>query len=318
MGGSVQSAAAGMGEQVTFKSDYAVSFFGQVKETVKRSFMNKYRAPEGNRTYLLTYFVMALVLGTLYWLQPLSQTGARNRVALIYFLIVFASLGAIASIPGVILQREVYYREKPAFLRPLAYFVAQVLAEVPLITIGSVMFGSIVYFMTGMNLDHTGEHYFMFLLTYVLASYTCVSFSMMMGCVAKTTEVANSLVGISSSIFSLFAGFIIPRESIPVYWLPLHYLSFFSYPLEALSLNEMTDDVFNCKDGGEVQIPVNGTDTTVPYCPIQNGASFLSYQFTMHDEFKYYWSDTAVTLGFLVAFLGLMYLALKRVSHLNR
>ena len=243
------------------RNRYAVSLVGQTVESIKRAFMNKYRQPVVNRTFLVVYTLMAVLLGTLYWQMGLEQADARNRVALIYFCIVFAGLGAISSVPSVIQQRAIYYREKPAFLRPLAYFIGMVLAELPLVSIGNVIFASLVYFLAGFSLANYGQHYFAFMLTYAVSNLTCVAFAMMVASAAATTEVANTLVGISLSIFSLFAGFIIPKPSIPLGWIWLHYLSFFKYPLEGLSINEMlahttNSTEFNCVDGGYLQIPV--------------------------------------------------------------
>jgi ABC-type multidrug transport system permease subunit len=149
---------------------------------------------------------------------------------------VFAGLGAISSIPGVIQQRAVYYREKPAFLRPFAYFVGMVLAELPLIILGNLLFGSLVYFLAGLSLSEGGVHFLAFALMYSVSNIACVMFAMMLASAAATTEVANTLVGISLSIFSLFAGFIIPKSSIRWWWIWLHYLSFFKVCILAHAL----------------------------------------------------------------------------------
>ena len=144
-----------------------------------------------------------------------------------YFVIVFSALGAIASIPNLIQQRAVYYREKPAFLRPLAYWIGCAITEIPIVIIGTGVFGTLLYAMAGLNWTEHGTHFFVFLGAYVTTSLTSTSFAMMIASIAPSTEVANSLVGMSLSIFSLFAGFIIPKNSIPGYWIWIHYISFF-------------------------------------------------------------------------------------------
>merc|ERR1712137_885621 len=146
-----------------FTSPYSVSLPRQIILSCKRSFMNKYRQPTVIRSYFMMYFIMALILGTLYFQLDLFQSDARNRVALIYFCIVFCALGAITAIPGIILQRAVYYREKPSFLRPFAYFVAQVIAEIPLVLISVSVFSFVVYFACGMNLADYGARFLIFL-----------------------------------------------------------------------------------------------------------------------------------------------------------
>jgi len=68
----------------------------------------------------------------------------------------------------------------------------------------------------------------------------------------------------SLSIFSLFAGFIIPKGSIPGYWIWLHYLSFFKYALESLSINELQGEVFSCSKPQDFNIP----NTNITYVSI--------------------------------------------------
>merc|ERR1712000_169756 len=135
-----------------------------------------------------------------------------------------------------IFGRAVYYREKPAFLRPFAYFVAQVLAEIPLVLVSVFVFGTIVYMMcltkfTDMSYSDPGARYLFFISVYTLTTFTCTAYAMAVASCVETTEVANTIVGVSSSMFSLFAGFIIPKGSIPNYWIWLHYLSYYKYPL---------------------------------------------------------------------------------------
>jgi len=309
------SKITGGGSPSGFDSPYAVSLPAQIALTVKRSFLNKYRQPTVIRSYFMMYLIMALILGTLYWNLQFDQSGARNRVSLIYFCIVFSALGAISAIPGVIIQRAVYYREKPSFLRPFAYFLAQVLAEVPLVVVSVMVFGIIVYFCCNLNLQ---EFYrpLIFLTIYLLTCFTCTAYAMMVASAVATTEVANTIVGVSSSIFSLFAGFIIPKGSIPVYWIWLHYLSYYKYPLEALSINEMVGLNFTCLPDQDVYVPVN--NTYVAYCPIQNGTDFLAQYFTMNTTYKAVAADSAVLFGYFIFFILMIYVGIKWINHLKR
>ena len=209
-----------------FTQEFAVTLPQQILLSMKRAFMNKYRQPTVVRSYFIMYLAMALLLGTLFFQLKLDQAGARNRVSLIYFCIVFSALGAISAIPGIILQRAVYYREKPSFLRPFAYFFASVTAEIPLVLLSLVVFSVILYLCVGFQYTPIYKPMF-FLLTYTLSTFACTAFAMMVASAVATTEVANTVVGVSSSIFSLFAGFIIPKGSIPWYWIWMHYLSYY-------------------------------------------------------------------------------------------
>ena len=318
-----QNASAKGGISPTgFTSPYSVGLFGQIRLSVKRSFMNKYRQPTVIRSYFMMYLIMSLILGTLYFQLGDSQSDARNRVALIYFCIVFCALGAITAIPGIIFGRAVYYREKPAFLRPFAYFVAQVLAEIPLVLVSVFVFGTIVYMMcltkfTDMSYSDPGARYLFFISVYTLTTFTCTAYAMAVASCVETTEVANTIVGVSSSMFSLFAGFIIPKGSIPNYWIWLHYLSYYKYPLEALSINQMVGLTFVCEEDEYVDIQLSN-GTVVPYCPIQDGTDFLAQHFTMNTTYTWAAGDIGVLGAYLLLFVFTTFFGIRFINHLKR
>lgn len=305
-------------QPTVYTSEYATSVVTQTKLCIRRAFTDKFRRPEVIRAYIMMYVVMALIIGTLYWQLDDSQLGARNRVALIYFSCIFAALGAFAAVPSVVTARAVFYREKPSFLRPFAYFVAQSIADVPFTVLGSAIFSTMVYFMAGLNLSDYGMRYVLFVLTYSLTSVVTVSFAQMVAVISPTLEVASSIVGVSMSILSLFAGFIIPKGTIPIYWIWLHYASFFKYPLEALSLNEMIGEEFGCPDNiGTIMVPTSNF-TQVPYCTISSGTQFIHYSYDMYETWGYFWIDLGVLAGIYVLFLFLTFLGVKYVNHMNR
>merc|ERR1712000_746037 len=197
-----------------------------------------------------------------------------------------------------IFGRAVYYREKPAFLRPFAYFVAQVLAEIPLVLVSVFVFGTIVYMMC-------------------LTKFTGTAYAMAVASCVQTTEVANTIVGVSSSMFSLFAGFIIPKGSIPNYWIWLHYLSYYKYPLEALSINQMVGLTFVCEEDEYVDIQLSN-GTVVPYCPIQDGTDFLAQHFTMNTTYTWAAGDIGVLGAYLLLFVFTTFFGIRFINHLKR
>lgn len=314
-----------------FDSPYAVGSLGQIFQCQVRALKTKYRLPVATRSYMLMYLSMALVLGTLYFQLDFSTIGARNRVSLIFFTIVFAGLGAVASIPSLIEQRSVFYREKPAFLRPVAYFVSIYTAEIPLVFVSSTMFALLLYFMALVNWsavfsgDITFEwgSLFVYLLIYVTANLCCMSYAMMVAALAPTAALANQIVGVSMSVFALFAGFMIPRDSIPYYFWPIHYLDFYKYALEGMSIDKMVGIDFNCTTADEyVQVPVTDPYTNetynVAYCQIVNGSQYISQRFDMNTSYGWMWGDAAITLSFLAVFIVVTYLGIRFVNHLKR
>jgi len=140
----------------------------------------------------------------------------------------------------------------------------------------------------------------------------------------------------SLSIFALFAGFIIPKESIPIYLIWLHYLSFFSYSLEALCIDQLQGVTFDCLSpkglNQNISVPFENctavcylnasTGVQTPgckeYCPVTSGTDFLLTYFDMHQEMYYVYIDGGILLIIYLSFVFLTYLGVKYVSWLKK
>ena len=95
--------------------------------------------------------------------------------------------------------------------------------------------------------------------------------------IAPNADVGTILSATVQSVFTLFCGFMLPYESIPVYWRPLYYLSMFRYPLGFFVSNEMRGLEFQCPVGngpagnnlpvGAFPVFVGGTANNVSFPP---------------------------------------------------
>ena len=99
---------------------------------------------------------------------------------------------SIDTLVGVIQLRSVYYREKPAFLRPVAHFVACAVSEAPFIVVSALIFATITYFMAGLNLD-TWYRFPNFVLVYVLLQLVSVSYAQLIGKMVITVHLIEDL-----------------------------------------------------------------------------------------------------------------------------
>jgi len=133
---------------------------------------------------------------------------------------------------------------------------------------------------------------------------------------SPNNEVAQAFVGVCMTIFALFAGFLITKNNIPDYWIWIFYISFMHYPLEAILINEMKGQTYDCPNNkGAVPIPIVGENAVKLFCPITSGDEFLQ-SFDIDTNNKY--PDMAVTLGMIGGMLCLCFIALRYIRHLNR
>jgi ABC-type multidrug transport system permease subunit len=64
------------------------------------------------------------------------------------------------------------------------------------------------------------------------------------------SQAASVVAPVTTVIFFLFAGYIIPRGTISIGWRWFHYLSFLTYPFRGLVLNEFAGRQLTCTSSG--------------------------------------------------------------------
>jgi len=111
------------------------------------------------------------------------------------------------------------------------------------------------------------------------------------------------------------------------------------YPLELLVANEMDGLNLHCSGSQYLQVPISGTDNTLPYCPMTQGSDFLDSvplhsphdtpdtrtmanptHHAMQVDFDKdnMLRDGLVFIGFYLAFVVGVILTIKFVRHQNR
>ena len=197
-------------------------------------------------------------MGTLFLQMDNTQRGASNRVALIYFALTFSNLAAVctclplspslphflstcynpATVPKIINDRGVYYKERAAATyRSLVYTLGLLLVEIPFTLIALTLFTYVdillrlkvlvlisffplpsipCYFISG--LQYEADKFFIFYGYYILVNLVSLSLGQVIAVVAPNLILANALISILFSCFSMFAGFLIVSGQIPPYW----------------------------------------------------------------------------------------------------
>ncbi|CAM9917474.1 unnamed protein product, partial [Ectocarpus sp. 13 AM-2016] len=111
-----------------------------------------------------------------------------------------------------------------------SYAIGYAVAELPYILFISLAFCSIFYWMTG--LANSAGQFFMYWLYFILWISLLVFTGMMLVMVLPNIQVAETLGSALSSMFSLFAGFLINPAKVPDPWLFAYYLNPLHYVVE--------------------------------------------------------------------------------------
>ncbi|KAG1660602.1 Protein white [Nymphon striatum] len=218
------------------------SWCGQLKTLLHRSYLNTMRTPLVSAVRIMQSVMSALVVGVIYLQQKYDGKGIMNINGALFLTLTQLTFPYFF---GVL---STFCPELPLFLREHwngmyrtdTYFLAKNIAEVPGIVISVLIYGTISYWMIGLNLDLNA--FLTFLAASVLIANVTTSFGYLISCAVSTPEMALSIGPPLLIPFMLFGGLFLNSEwvsnSVPVYLVWMKHLSWFNYGFEIMLVNE--------------------------------------------------------------------------------
>uniref|UniRef100_A0A7S3CN10 Uncharacterized protein n=1 Tax=Strombidium rassoulzadegani TaxID=1082188 RepID=A0A7S3CN10_9SPIT len=215
----------------------------------KRNFTNIMRLPMTSYVKLIVTVLTAGFCVLLFnGVDKLNyQEGVQNRNGALFFITMTMAFNAIQN---VIL---IFPDERPVFLREAnnnmysvsAYFWAKIISEFPSSLLTPVIFGSIVYFIIGLN--DVFWYKFPLFLTIIFLIYNASSgYALIIGTLFSDKQLAVTLTPVLIIPFMLFAGFFVSQDNIPKFLIVFQDLSIFKYGYQALTQNEYKDLNLDC------------------------------------------------------------------------
>ena len=134
--------------------------------------------------------------------------------------------------------RPVFYREHAArSYSAAAHGLALLLANAPHLLATSVLFSSLVYWLT--PLRPFAASWAFFSLACVISAAFFAAMAAAFAALLPSPQVAQVLGGVSISILVLFAGLFVTPQRVPAGWIGLYYADPLSHILRALAANEV-------------------------------------------------------------------------------
>ncbi|CAI0473624.1 unnamed protein product [Linum tenue] len=221
--------------------------------------------------------------------QPfLTQTTKNqdlfNAMGAMFSAVTFLGVQNASSVqPVVAIERTVFYRERAAGMySALPYAYAQVMIEIPYILVQSVVYGVITYSMMGFEWEAKKFLWYIFFMFFSLLYFTY--YGMMTVAITPNHHIASIISSFFYSIWNLFAGFIVPRPSIPVWWRWNYWANPIAWTLYGLIVSQY----------GDVKTPMEGGQTV---------EDFLSSYFGFEHDFLGVVAGVMVGLVAVFAFI---------------
>lgn len=306
-----QAVREGKSKTVREGSSYTVSFVRQVIACTKREFW----LLRGDMTTLYTkLFIIisnALIVGSLYYGQPLNTAGAFSRGGSLFFSIVFLGWLQMSELIKGVTGRGIVARHRDyAFYRPSAVSVARIITDFPVILIQVCIFGIILYFMAGF--DVVASKFWIYLLFIYVMTICITSLYRMFASLSPSIDDAVRFSGITLNLLVIFTGYIIPRTQLlsDYIWFGwIYWVNPLAYSFEAVMANDFSDRNMSCASAQLVpQGP--GIDPAFQGCSLTgaqvnadyvNGASYLksAFDYSRRDL----WRNFGVVIAFSVLYI---------------
>ncbi|KAH6814356.1 ABC-2 type transporter family protein [Perilla frutescens var. frutescens] len=260
-----------------------------------------YRTKQLLLTNTLQALGVGLVLGTIYINIGFEKSGIEKRLGLFAFTLTFLLSSTTETLPIFINERPILLRETSSGVYRLSsYLMANTLVFLPYLLAIAVVYSVSVYFLVGLCTTWQAFAYFVLVIWVIVLMAN--SFVLFLSSIAPNFIAGTSLLTLVLAGFFLFSGYFISRDSLPKFWLLMHYLSMYKYALDALLINEYSCLVSTC---------LIWYDEKSRTCMV-NGRDFLEKR-GLHVRQR--WINIYVMIGFFVLyrFLCLMVL-IRRVS----
>ncbi|KAL0738241.1 hypothetical protein Bca4012_014451 [Brassica carinata] len=231
-------------EELTSSTRYAQTGWEQFKACLWKQQLSYWRNPSYNLTRIMFMCFTSVLCGFLFWQKAKkinTQQDLFNVLGSMYTVVFFTGMNNCSTVLFCIAtERNVFYRERFAQMySSWAYSLAQVLVEIPYSLFQSILCVVIVYPMVG-------YHFSVYKVFWSFYSVFCSLlifnyFGMLLVVVTPNIHVAFTLRSGFYSMVNLFAGYVMPKPSIPKWWIWMYYLSPTSWVLNGLLTSQYGD-----------------------------------------------------------------------------
>ncbi|KAG7967750.1 hypothetical protein I3843_08G114700 [Carya illinoinensis] len=259
-----------------------------------------YRTKQLLLTNTLEALVVGLVLGTIYINIGFGKQGIEKRFGFFAFTLTFLLSSTTETLPIFINERPILLRETSSgAYRISSYLIANTLVFLPYLLAIAIIYSVSVYFLVGLCSSWQAFAYFVMVIWVIVLMAN--SFVLFLSSLAPNYIAGTSLVTILLGAFFLFSGYFISSESMPKYWLFMHFLSMYKYALDALLINEYSCLVSRCFIWYEEN----------KECMVTGGDVLQTRG--LHEGHR--WTNIYILVGFFVFYRVLCFLVLiRRVS----
>jgi len=255
------------------------------------------------RAKLVQNVVMGLLFGTLFWQIPKDEAYQKNILFL--QVLMFAAQTAIPEVQANAQARSIYHKHiDQGFYKAWMLAFAQTFTSLPFVILDTVIYGQLIYWMTGLSKDV--KHFALFCAIATLFGATMQSIMGVFPYIIRDQNkaaIAAVMVFITSVLMS---GVIATAGVIPFYLRPLFDVNPLAWAFRTMANIEFLSPGY---DENPCTVTLNGHEVHVP----QRCGDFFMSSREISVGWKYVWAGMAISASYLVVFWFITAIALTFV-----
>jgi ABC-type multidrug transport system ATPase subunit/ABC-type multidrug transport system permease subunit len=274
----------------------------QFKQNLYRHALLTYRNTGLWRDIWILAVLIGIISGSLFFQLGTDETGVHNRLGLYFYIISYLGFNAVQLAPVLARQRTVLSNQtRSGYYHPFAYFFSLLLVQMPIVLVEALLLLTPAWGLSRLEgMDWGGSFWFAYLVV-SLASYTSRAYMFVVYGFCPNEAWADVLNQVSNIIFTKLCGYFIPQQKLVVGWHWVYYLSYYTFALRALALNDILPIARDCVPTPEAE------------CLFKTGAEALELLYTMDPAWSK-WMQVEYLFDFFICFSVIGFVAMWKID----
>jgi ABC-type multidrug transport system ATPase subunit/ABC-type multidrug transport system permease subunit len=301
---------------------YTASFYQQVKALTIRQYYLNITDMGALISRYGTILIQSLITASCFFKMATDGAGAFSRGGALFFAVLFNSFISQSELVNFLMGRPILEKHKQyALYRPSAFYIAQVVMDIPYALVQVFLFEICAYFMMGLKL--TAGAFFSFFIILFFMNLCMNGFFRLFGASTSNFFLATQMSGVILIAVTNYTGYTIPYNKMHPWLSWIYWINPMTYCYKALLINELGGEEYGCDGvGNSVPFGPGYDDWNYRVCTMTGGKpgeSFVRGDDYLNDYLSYkpehMWApDFIVVIGFFLLFTFLTATAMELVG----
>lgn len=252
-----------------FVQEYATSQLTQTMALLKRGFINSMRAPAVIWLRFAMYFMLAILIGTVWLLLGNSAKVITDVNGALFYTVAFMIFMSISVLPAYLDERNQLVRERANGAYSIfSYLFSHLLFELPFIFLLALVCSSTIYWLVGFFPDP--NRFFIFVANLFMSLMVAESIMVLISATIPYFIVGIAVGAFTFGAFMCVMGYFVAFEQVGWWWRWMRYIAVHYYSFSTFMTNQYTDNIYSAYCPDPQQFPcypqnVNGNEIVAYY-----------------------------------------------------